>query len=78
VRASSPGVLILMAVAGAGIACLARHFVKAQVAEGKLKPVLEEWIMPEVPVWAVFPGRRLMPVRTRLFIEKLEVHLRDI
>ncbi|WP_058910709.1 LysR family transcriptional regulator [Entomohabitans teleogrylli] len=78
VKANAPGVLREMAIAGAGIACLAGHFVRDQVIAGTLRQILTEWTMPEIPVWAVFPGRRLMPARTRLFIEKLQVYLQDV
>jgi len=33
--------------------------------------VLQDWTLPETECWAVFPGRRLMPARTRLFLDAL-------
>ncbi|QLR43331.1 LysR family transcriptional regulator [Enterobacter sp. RHBSTW-00994] len=78
ITANAPGILRSMAVAGAGITCLARHFVRQQVGEEKLKPLLEDWKMAGIPVWAVFPDRRLLPARTRIFIDELEHHLRHI
>ncbi len=36
-----------------------------------LVEVLPEWHAPPIHVWAVFPGRRLMPARTRVFIDML-------
>ena len=33
--------------------------------------MLPDWSLPPVNAWAVFPGRRLMPARTRVFIDAL-------
>lgn len=69
--ANSPGLLLRLAVSGAGIALLGDRLVDQQVKRGDLVRVLEEWRMPGVDVWAVFPGRRLMPARTRAFLDAL-------
>jgi hypothetical protein len=29
-------------------------------------------MLPSSPAWAVFPGRRLMPARTRVFLDEME------
>jgi DNA-binding transcriptional LysR family regulator len=44
----------------------------ARSCNGELVRVLPEWSFPEVTGWAVFPGRRLMPAKTRVFIDMLE------
>jgi DNA-binding transcriptional LysR family regulator len=41
------------------------------VKAGQLVRVLPEWSLPRTPLWAVFPGRKLMPTRTRVFIDAL-------
>lgn len=69
--ANSPSVLINMALCGAGITRLATHFAHPWLASGDLVSVLDKWHSPDIPVWAVFPGRRLMPSRTRIFIDSL-------
>jgi len=38
---------------------------------GELVQVLPDWHLPSVSAWAVFPGRRLMPARTRVFLDAL-------
>jgi endonuclease-8 len=38
--------------------------------------VLPGWEMPRATAWAVFPGRRLMPAKTRVLIEMLAARLR--
>lgn len=75
VKANSPGILKEMALAGAGIVCLAGHYVRPHTARGELKALLTDWQLPGIPVWAVFSGRRLIPARTRIFIEELKQHL---
>lgn len=70
--ANSPDLLIRLARAGVGIAVVKHHFVEPYVRSGELVPVLPDWQMPAVDAWAVFPGRRLMPARTRVFLDAIE------
>lgn len=70
--ANSPGLLLRLALAGTGIAILSDHYAEPHVRSGELVPVLEDWKLPSVTCWAVFPGRRLMPARTRVFLDALE------
>ncbi len=69
--ANSPELLIRLARSGAGIIAVADHFAEPYVTAGELVPVLVEWALPPVEAWAVFPGRRLMPARTRVFLDAL-------
>ena len=69
--ANSPEVLAQLAHAGVGIAVVADHFAEPYVVRGELVPVLPDWNLPSAPAWAVFPGRRLMPARTRVFLDAL-------
>lgn len=71
-RANSPELLIRLARAGAGVAIVADHFAEAYVRSGELVPLLVDWYPPRSPAWAVFPGRRLMPARTRVFLDALQ------
>ena len=70
--ANSPELLMRMARHGAGITGVPHHFAEPYVRIGELEPVLPEWTLPPAPAWAVFPGRRLMPARTRVFLDTLE------
>lgn len=70
--ANSPSLLLRLALAGAGIAMLSDHFVAQHADTGELVRVLEDWQSPGVNAWAVFPGRRLMPARTRVLLDALE------
>jgi len=69
--ANSPEMLIRMARAGSGITVVSGHFAVHYVRSGELVPVLPDWSLPDVTAWAVFPGRRLMPARTRVLLEAM-------
>lgn len=75
VSANSPEFLIRMARAGAGIAAVPDWFAAPMLQRGELRRVLPDWQLPPHPAWAVFPGRKLMPARTRVFIDMLQAAL---
>jgi DNA-binding transcriptional LysR family regulator len=73
--ANSPELLIGIAGAGGGIAAVPDVFAAPSVRRGALRRILPEWCLPQSVAWAVFPGRRLMPAKTRAFIDMLEAAL---
>lgn len=73
--ANSPELLIHMARAGAGIAAVPDAFALSDVRKGLLQRLLSDWCLPSETVSAVFPGRKLMPVKTRAFIDMLQAVL---
>jgi len=70
--ANSPELLMRLALSHAGIALVGDHFVEPHVRSGALVPVLPDWRPPSTDAWAVFPGRRLMPARTRVMLDALQ------
>jgi DNA-binding transcriptional LysR family regulator len=70
--ANSPDLLTRIACAGSGIAASSNLFTEAFEEKGELVRVLPDWSLPEVTGWAVFPGRRLMPAKTRVFLDMME------
>jgi len=76
--ANSPELLIQLACAGVGIAAAPETSAAANVRQGKLRRVLPAWSLPSYTAWAVFPGRRLMPAKTRAFIDMLEIAMADV
>lgn len=68
---NSPEVLTRLACADAGIAMLVDHFAAPYLQSGQLAQVLPEWTAPSHAMFAVFPGRRLMPSRTRVFLDAM-------
>lgn len=73
--ANSPELLIHMARAGTGIAAVPDAFALADVRKGLLHRVLPGWSLPREMVSAVFPGRKLMPLKTRAFLDMLQAAL---
>ena len=69
--ANSPELLMRLALRGVGITIVNDHFALPYVSRKELVCVLPAWRPPAVSAWAVFPGRRLMPARTRVFIDAL-------
>ncbi|MCU6498531.1 LysR family transcriptional regulator [Rugamonas sp. A1-17] len=75
--ANSPEMLVRMAAAGVGIAASTELIAREYLQGGDLVRVLPEWSFPVVTGWAVFPGRRLMPAKTRVFLDMLETAFED-
>lgn len=72
VTANSPELLIRLACAGVGIAAVPDCFAVPHVRRGILRRVLPDWCLPSQTASAVFPGRKLMPAKTRAFIDMLQ------
>ncbi len=75
--ANSPELLARIASQGAGIAGSSRTFAAPYLKTGELVRVLPEWDLPKASGWAVFPGRRLMPAKTRAFLDLMEETCRE-
>ena len=59
---------------GHGIAWRSTWEVEAEIAAGRLVEVLGEFAAPPNGIYAVFPQRKHLPVRVRLWIEFLKQH----
>lgn len=68
---NSPELLIRLACAGAGIAAVPDAYALPDLQHGRLVRILPDWQLPGEPVSAVFPGRRLVPPKTRALIDTL-------
>ena len=68
---NAPDMLLRMACADVGITAVGAHFAQPFVDRGELLRVLPGWELPPVACWAVFPERRLMPLRTRVFLDAM-------
>ena len=55
---------------------LADFFAEPYLARGELQRILPDWCLPDADCWAVFPGRRLMPAKTRAFIDMMSRTMR--
>ncbi|KQV86195.1 LysR family transcriptional regulator [Roseateles sp. P5_E11] len=73
--ANAPSLLAQLAQSGVGIAGIDRLIVRDALALGRLQRLLPDWHLPGSSCWAVFPERRLMPLRTRVFLEAMSALL---
>ena len=61
-------------LAGYGIAWRSTWEVEAEIAAGRLLVVLEDFAAPPNGIYVVFPQRKHLPLRVRLWIEYLKHH----
>ena len=69
--ANSLGLQQELAAQGLGIVGLSERYAHDMVEQGTLQRVLPDWQLPDIIVWCVTPGRRLLPQRTLAFIDLL-------
>jgi DNA-binding transcriptional LysR family regulator len=69
---NSPEPVLRPAAQGTGIILAAHGSAEPYVKRRELTRVLPEWDVPPATLWAVFPGRRLMPAKTRVFLDALK------
>ncbi|MBK8113119.1 MAG: LysR family transcriptional regulator [Candidatus Accumulibacter sp.] len=66
-------VLHAWALAGKGLAWRSMWEVGDDLRHGLLVSVLDDYAAPAVGIYAVFPQRRHLPLRVRLFIDQLKI-----
>jgi DNA-binding transcriptional LysR family regulator len=65
-------VLAAMASEGLGIVAAPSFVVAAARSAGRIERVLEDWaVLPELTLWAIYPHRRFLSQKVRLFVEAL-------
>ena len=60
--------LVAAALAGAGIALEPAFVVGPAIRDGRLRPILPDWSLPEVPLHAVYPASRHIAQKVRRFV----------
>jgi DNA-binding transcriptional LysR family regulator len=65
-------------LAGLGIAWRSTWEVEAQIARGELQTVLDDFAAPPNGIFAVFPQRKHLPLRVRLWIDFLKHSYGDV
>ena len=71
-RSGNAGVRLQAAMAGLGVARITATFCAAAVQQGRLVTLLPEWRCAPLRIYALLPGRRLMPAKVREFMDALE------
>ena len=54
--------------AGAGIAIASEWMFAPEIVDGTVKAVLQDWELPRIDLWAVFPAGRTATVKARTFV----------
>ena len=66
--------LLASAVEGAGIISMPDFIVWESIQEGRLVRVLNEYIFPEVGMYAIYPPTRHLSAKIRTFVDTLVAH----
>jgi DNA-binding transcriptional LysR family regulator len=57
---------------GLGVSRIVLTFCEEQVKDGRLRPLLTEHVCAPLRIYALLPGRRLLPPKVRVFLDLLE------
>ncbi|MFY1054169.1 LysR family transcriptional regulator [Ectopseudomonas khazarica] len=57
--------------AGHGISLVPEIYVRDDLAQGRLQPLLEDWQMMQTQLYAIYPSRRQLQAKVRVFIDFL-------
>ena len=68
-QSTSADLLLRAALDGLGVAVMARLLAAPYLASGTLVQVLPDWIFSSYTVYAAVPSRRMVPARTRVFLD---------
>ncbi|AFK60919.1 transcriptional regulator PtxR [Advenella kashmirensis WT001] len=63
---------------GYGISILDEHSVTADITAGSLEPVLQQWALPQVGIYAVYPPGRRVSSRAQRFIDFYRGYLNEL
>ena len=74
---NSAGLIRRLATLGLGVVLLPAEIVADDVAQGRLKRILQQWEGPPTPVYAM-TETRLLPAKTQRFIEYLKEKLETV
>lgn len=69
----STELLLRAALDGAGVAVTARLLAEEHIAQGRLVHLLPEWILARYTIYAALPSGRMLPARTKVFLDFLSV-----
>jgi DNA-binding transcriptional LysR family regulator len=75
-RSGNAEVRMQAAIAGLGVARITATFCAGAVARGQLVRLLPQWQCAPLRIYALLPGRRLVPAKVRVFLDGLEEEAR--
>jgi DNA-binding transcriptional LysR family regulator len=71
-RSGNAGVRLEAAIEGLGVARITATFCEAAVRAGQLVRLLPHWQCEPLKIYALLPGRKLVPTKVRMFLDALE------
>jgi DNA-binding transcriptional LysR family regulator len=71
-RSGNAGVRLAAAIEGIGVARITATFCEAALARGELVRVAARWQCEPLKIYALLPGRKLVPAKVRVFLDALE------
>ena len=71
-RSGNAELRLKAAIAGIGVVRITSTFCAQAVAQGLLQPLLQAWTPEPLKIYALLPGRKLVPAKVRVFLELLE------
>lgn len=71
-RSGNASVRVEAAKAGLGVLRVTATFCASAVAQGQLLRLLPEWECAPLRIYALLPGRRMVPAKVRVFLDELE------
>lgn len=77
-RVNSASVARRLTLAGEGILMGPSYVVSADIQEGRLEPLLQDYQLPQTRISAVYPEKRHLSAKTRVFVDFMTDHLKQI
>jgi DNA-binding transcriptional LysR family regulator len=71
-RSGNAGVRLEAAIAGLGVARITATFCEPAVQSGRLVQLLPQWRCASLRIYALLPGKRLVPAKVRAFMDALD------
>jgi DNA-binding transcriptional LysR family regulator len=71
-RSGNAGVRLEAAIQGLGVARITATFCAQALAAGQLVRLLPQWECAPLRIYALLPGRKLVPAKVRVFLDALE------
>ena len=75
--ANDPEAICRVALSGLGVALIAVPFVLPHLKSGALQRVLPEWYSDQGAISVYFAGKRLLPAKTRAFVDHITEAFRE-
>lgn len=62
---------------GIGMSVTSEWMFMPELASGRVESVLDDWTLPPVDLWVVFPSGRRINARTRAFVDFIEAEMKS-